>query len=137
MNNHSTGGAAIRVGGPITAHCTEITFADPTATAKLVVKLLASTTEPLAYRTTLVLMAQSNAATSHTVSVGITGSGYTDIIAATDIKTPAVGTNTAATNPVRIATTDTTLYAVPTIFGAVTAGRAFVVVESWPLVISQ
>ena len=119
------------------AHCTEITFADPTATAKLVVKLLASTTEPIAYRVTVVNITASDAITSHALAVGITGTAYSDIIAAANLKSAAATNTAAGSNPIRVATTDTTLYAVPTIVGAVTAGRAFVVVESWPLVISQ
>lgn len=137
MTPHVSGCAESRRGGPINVHCTEITFADPTATAKLLVKLQASTVEPIAYRVTVVNMTASDAATSHALAVGITGAAYTDIVAAANLKS-AAGTNTAAgSNPVRVATSDTTLYAVPTIVGAVTVGRAFVVVESWPLVISQ
>lgn len=136
MSNHSIGCAEIRNGGPVNVHCIEILFSDPTATAKLLVKLKASTVEPIAYRATVVNVTASDAATSHALAVGITGTAYNDIISAANLKS-AAGTNTAAgSNPIRIATTDTTLYAVPTIVGAVTAGRAFVVVESWPLVLS-
>ncbi len=136
MTGHSLGCAESRRGGPVTVHCIEILYTDATATAKLLAKLQASTVEPIAYRATVVNITASDAATSHALAVGITGTAYNDIISAANLKS-AAGTNTAAgSNPIRIATTDTTLYAVPTIVGAVTAGRAFVVVESWPLVLS-
>ncbi len=125
------------LGGAVLSTFFRVTFADATAVArKLGQTIRATSAEPIAYRVTVINVVASNAATSHALAVGITGSAYTDIIAAADLKA-AVGTNTAAgSNPIRIARADTEIYIKPTIVGTPTAGEALVCVETWPVEIT-
>lgn len=133
MHNHASGAGSKLGGTPIT-HSKRILFSDPTAVAIPLVTLTASPAEPTYFVVTVVNSVASNAATSHTLAVGVTGAAYTDIVAAANLKS-AAGTNTAAgSNPIRVITADTTIYAVPTIVGATTAGECHVLVESGPLV---
>lgn len=111
-----------------------VTLADLTGVArKLGATIVATPVDQVAYRVTVINITPSNAATSHSLAVGITGANYTDIVTAADLKAVA-GTNTAAgSNPIRIARANTELFIKPTIVGAITAVEALVCVEVWPV----
>lgn len=115
---------------PPTTMVFKVTASDATAVAKKLGTINVPTGKAVAYQVVVVNRVVSDAATSHALAVGVVGATYNDIIAAANLKS-AVGTNTVAgSNPVRIATSNTDLFALPTIVGSPTVGEAWVYVET-------
>lgn len=133
MHSHITGGiTGTRLGTIQPVQSVPITFADATGVAKKLLTISASTLKPTAFRLKgVVIITANDAVTSATLSIGITGAGYTDLMNAQDLKGTA-GTNmTLAANPIVVVTADTDIYAISTYVGTPTAGRADAFIEMW------
>lgn len=93
----------------------------------------ATTQNPVAYRTRVVIDVANNAATTATLAIG-TSSGGAQVLAASDIKqTAGINIAPAATAEIRIATSATEIFATATYVGTPTLGRAYVLIEMWDL----
>lgn len=139
MLTHQTGGIkGSRLGTVMVVHTIPITFADLTAVAKKLLTIApvlnpspgVAVFEPIAFEIFGIIDTAFNPGTSETLAVGVTGTAYTDAIAAFDL-TGAAGANaTQAANPIKLAKADTDIFAVPTIVGAQpTAGLAYVIIK--------
>lgn len=99
-----------------------------TATPVKLCTIKASVAEPVVVRVIGVVMTPSNAAVTHTVSVGVdAGAGLTAFLNAVDAKA-AVNTNYVPTALVRVLTADTDIWYQQAINGATTAGKFAVLV---------
>lgn len=133
MTEHNSGGAkGTRQGCIHIMHTVPVTFADLTAVAKKLLTIAGTVANPMYFRISAVVRIQNNIATTAALAVGVTGATYVDAIAAFDMK-GAVGANaTQAANPIKLATADVDVYALPTLGGATgTAGVVDVIIEVW------
>lgn len=97
-------------------------------TATEVCYIAATEENPVMVRLTAKIVTPSDAATSHTLSVGQTGAGYTDILNAVDL-TAAAGTQYVPSVSLRILTEDTIIYAISTVTGAITEALTYLLIE--------
>ena len=128
---HSQGLVPQKIGSVKTVHTFTITMTQAASgVATKLFSIQATATEPATLTITVIVETPSDATTSHTLSLGKTGSGYTDVINAFIWKAAAVGANGTATVPVKMIVADTDYYFVSTFVGTPTAGRIYVIVET-------
>ncbi len=135
MQSHESGGiTGTRLGAKSVIHTIPITFADVSGVAKLGLTLKGTVHNPGAFRILgAVVKAPFNNSVTSTLSVGIVGAGFTDMINAQDLKA-AAGTNiTLAASPIKVVTADTEMKSIVTNAGgtAPTVGATDVFVEVW------
>ncbi len=130
MQSHSAGPIlGARIGALVTAQTFQVDRTRlVTAANNKLFTIEASTTNPVAYRTRLVVETAETTTGASALSVG-TASGGTQILNAVDLKSTA-GTNLVPTNNVRVATADTDIWAVATRADTNGAGGlAFLIIE--------
>lgn len=138
MQSHQSGNLkGNRLGAVPVIHTFPITYGtDTSATAKKLCTVPGSVHNPALYRVSAFIVTAADSGTSATLSAGITGAGYTDILNAVDLKA-AAGVNYVASNPIKYAVADTDIYALPTWTGATTVGKAYVQVEVWDVNVNE